>query len=199
MMLRRASARLLIVEDSPLDFAWLQETLQDLYSIKGVYDFDKYEVRRRLPEVDVALVDMYDDRTHEPKGLEIIGEIVEYGRKRRVPTIVMSSRGRLDRDTLAKAMQGGGARDFVWKDDEHAPSKDEFALKIDAALELAAAEGFARSRRRWLFRTFQSLVVVLAVVSVVLILKGSERGTLSLETLLIVLTIASLPLSERYL
>jgi PleD family two-component response regulator len=104
-----------VIEDSAEDFGELQDALQDEFTVRSIRDFDVFRLRSLLPELDIVLVDIYEDRTGLPKGLDIIREIANSNQSVRIPVIIMSSPSKAQLDDITEAMEDGKAYDFIWK------------------------------------------------------------------------------------
>jgi PleD family two-component response regulator len=199
-MVRYSNPRVLVIEDDPEDFSELQENLQKDFTLSLIRDFDQYKVMPQLKEIDVALVDLYENGTMEPKGLEIIKVIRAADPKRHIPIIVISTPGKAELEHVTQAMEDGCAQDFIWKHGPRAATKDEIVLKVLNAWRQAQNGISERNRRRFLLRVFMSAVTILAISTVVSAVLGQQAAAISCQSLLILVSaISFMPWSERYI
>lgn len=190
----------LIVEDNTQDFAELQDRLQNDFVVTHVGDFDEYKVRGHLQKTDVALVDLYENGSKQPRGLDIIKTIKAIEHKRRIPVIVMSTPGKAELEHVTQAMQNGGAQDFIWKVGPRAATKEELLLKVRNAWQRALSEANDRKRKRLVLRFLLLALSFLAIGTIISAFIDSQKATLAFQTLVVLVSfLAVLPWSEKYI
>jgi DNA-binding response OmpR family regulator len=188
-----------VIEDSAEDFGELQDALQDEFTVRSIRDFDVFRLRSLLPELDIVLVDIYEDRTGLPKGLDIIREIANSNQSVRIPVIIMSSPSKAQLDDITEAMEDGKAYDFIWKTGPKAASRNELILKINAAIRRTSDEANSRQKRRRLLLTFQIILVLLTIATISSALFNLTAATLMFQAALLLVSILSLPWIHKYL